>query len=43
MTVGSVSPTLSFAGTPLFFNAFTDVEEFLAANGLTLPLRAFAP
>ncbi len=42
MTVGPVSP-LSFAGTPLFFNAFTDVEEFLAANGLTLPMRALAP
>jgi hypothetical protein len=33
MTVGPVSP-LSFAGTPLFFNAFTDVQEFLTANGL---------
>ena len=32
MTVGPVSP-LSFAGTPLFFNAFNRVEEFLRANG----------
>lgn len=34
MTVGPVSP-LSFAGTPLFFNAFTTPEEFLRANRLT--------
>jgi hypothetical protein len=34
MTVGPVSP-LSFAGTPLFLNAFNNVTEFLAANGLT--------
>ncbi len=33
MTVGPVSP-LSFAGTPLFFNAFNRVEDFLAANRL---------
>jgi DNA helicase HerA-like ATPase len=32
MTTGPVSP-LSFAGTPLFFNAFNRVEEFLEANG----------
>lgn len=32
MTHGPVSP-LSFAGTPLFFNAFNKVEEFLEANG----------
>jgi len=32
MTIGPVSP-LSFAGTPLFFNAFNKVEEFLKANG----------
>ncbi len=32
MTVGPVSP-LSFAGTPLFFNAFNQVEDFLRANG----------
>ncbi len=32
MTIGPVSP-LSFAGTPLFFNAFNTVEEFLKANG----------
>nr|WP_290665294.1 DUF87 domain-containing protein [Ardenticatena sp.] len=31
MTIGPVSP-LSFAGTPLFFNAFNTVEEFLRAN-----------
>ncbi len=39
MTVGPVSP-LSFSGTPLFFNAFTDPATFLAANGLALPVRA---
>lgn len=33
MTIGPVSP-LSFAGTPLFFNAFNTVEEFLEANKL---------
>ncbi len=34
MTIGPVSP-LSFAGTPLFFNAFNTPERFLSANGLT--------
>jgi Helicase HerA, central domain len=33
MTVGPVSP-LSFSGSPLFFNAFNTVEEFIEANGL---------
>ncbi|RMF78488.1 MAG: ATP-binding protein, partial [Chloroflexi bacterium] len=33
MTTGPVSP-LSFAGTPLFFNVFNDVAEFLGANDL---------
>jgi len=33
MTTGPVSP-LSFAGTPLFFNAFNTAAEFLAANKL---------
>jgi hypothetical protein len=33
MTIGPVSP-LSFAGTPLFFNAFNTVKEFLQANKL---------
>ncbi len=33
MTIGPVSP-LSFAGTPLFFNAFNTVEEFLETNNL---------
>ncbi len=33
MTIGPVSP-LSFAGTPLFFNAFNGVKEFLVANAL---------
>lgn len=33
MTIGPVSP-LSFSGSPLFFNAFNTVEEFLSANGL---------
>jgi len=32
MTQGPVSP-LSFAGTPLFFNAFNTVKDFLEANG----------
>ena len=32
MTIGPVSP-LSFAGTPLFFNAFNTVGEFLEVNG----------
>ena len=31
MTIGPVSP-LSFTGMPLFFNAFSDVQEFLQAN-----------
>ncbi len=35
MTIGPVSP-LSFAGTPLFFNAFNSVEEFLQANKLEI-------
>ncbi len=33
MTIGPVSP-LSFAGTPLFFNAFNTPEEFMKANKL---------
>ncbi|MFC1466793.1 MAG: ATP-binding protein [Candidatus Brachytrichaceae bacterium NZ_4S206] len=33
MTIGPVSP-LSFAGTPLFFNAFNTVQEFLDTNAL---------
>jgi hypothetical protein len=33
MTIGPVSP-LSFSGSPLFFNAFNTVDEFLNANGL---------
>lgn len=33
MTIGPVSP-LSFAGTPLFFNAFNKVEDFLNMNRL---------
>lgn len=32
MTIGPVSP-LSFAGTPLFFNAFNSPQAFLQANG----------
>lgn len=31
MTIGPVSP-LSFAGTPLFFNVFNNVDEYLKAN-----------
>ena len=34
MTIGPVSP-LSFAGTPLFFNAFNTVEEFIKTNKLS--------
>lgn len=34
MTIGPVSP-LSFAGTPLFFNAFNTVKEFLETNKLS--------
>lgn len=34
MTIGPVSP-LSFAGTPLFFNAFNKPAEFLEANRLS--------
>lgn len=34
MTIGPVSP-LSFAGTPLFFNAFNEVEDFLRYNKLS--------
>ncbi len=33
MTIGPVSP-LSFAGSPLFFNAFNSLPAFLEANGL---------
>ncbi len=33
MTIGPVSP-LSFSGSPLFFNAFNTVYDFLSANGL---------
>ena len=35
MTTGPVSP-LSFAGTPLFFTAFNEVDIFLEANNLNL-------
>lgn len=34
MTIGPVSP-LSFAGTPLFFNAFNTANEFLRINQLS--------
>ncbi len=40
MTIGPVSP-LSFAGTPLFLNAFSDAEAFIVANGLTLQAKMF--
>ena len=33
MTIGPVSP-LSFAGTPLFFTAFNDVQTFMETNNL---------
>lgn len=35
MTTGPISP-LSFAGTPLFLNAFNHIDQFAAANGLPL-------
>lgn len=35
MTIGPVSP-LSFSGSPLFFNAFNNVNEFLEANHFKL-------
>ncbi len=35
MTIGPVSP-LSFSGTPLFFNAFNNIDEFTKANSLSL-------
>jgi DNA helicase HerA-like ATPase len=35
MTIGPVSP-LSFAGTPLFLNAFNTVDEFLQANAFSI-------
>lgn len=35
MTIGPVSP-LSFAGTPLFFNAFNTPEAFISANNLRI-------
>jgi hypothetical protein len=35
MTIGPVSP-LSFAGTPLFLNAFNWREDFLRSNGISL-------
>jgi len=34
MTIGPISP-LSFAGTPLFFNAFNTVKSFLVTNNLS--------
>jgi hypothetical protein len=38
MTIGPVSP-LSFAGTPLFLNAFTSVDDFISANQLVVQSR----
>lgn len=35
MTIGPVSP-LSFSGTPLFLNAFTDATLFTSANGIAV-------
>jgi len=35
MTIGPVSP-LSFSGSPLFFNAFNNVDAFVEANGFEL-------
>jgi hypothetical protein len=42
MTVGPVSP-LSFAGTPLFFTAFNDPEQFLDENALSPPQEDAVP
>ena len=38
MAVGPVSP-LSFSGRPMFFSAFTDPDEFLAANQMPIQGR----
>ena len=38
MTIGPVSP-LSFAGTPLFLNAFTTPDDFLNANPKLKPIQ----
>ncbi|NUM43079.1 MAG: ATP-binding protein [Anaerolineales bacterium] len=35
MTIGPVSP-LSFSGTPLFLNVFTDVNNFLKSNNIAI-------
>jgi predicted transposase YbfD/YdcC len=40
MTIGPVSP-LSFAGTPLFLNAFNNVDDFLKANGFSVQGKLF--
>ncbi len=40
MTVGPVSP-LSFSGTPLFFNAFNSLSDFVDANNLRPQRRLF--
>jgi hypothetical protein len=40
MTIGPVSP-LSFAGTPLFLNAFNNVDDFLIANGFSVQGKLF--
>jgi len=38
MAVGPVSP-LAFSGKPIFFSMFTDMNEFLRANNITLMER----
>jgi len=38
MAVGPVSP-LAFSGKPIFFNMFTDMDRFLAENGLNSPKK----
>lgn len=40
MSIGPVSP-LSFSGTPLFLNAFNDVESFVEANNLSVQRELF--
>jgi hypothetical protein len=40
MTIGPVSP-LSFSGTPLFLNAFNNVDDFLKANGFSFQGKLF--
>ena len=40
MTIGPVSP-LSFSGTPLFLNAFSNLDEFVSTNKLVVQNKLF--